>query len=297
MAPGSEEYSKQHLPTYTVDGKAVGFPRRPGIATPRQMVGCVMVDSPALARFPQSAPPAPGAPRIGRQRLGEQVADALIEAILAAEYPSGQYLPSEPELIKRFGVSRTAIREALRVLSARGFVTVEHGRGARVSEQHPQAISGLLQFQLRQGQGNLHHVLEARRMLEMTAAPLAARRADAADLAAMAEALQAMAGSPDAGPYIAADLTFHRAIVGATHNPILVLLNDAIADLLAGMREHTYRLPDTVARSLEDHRWVYEAITAGDGDRSRTRMGEVLDAVEHAIELIEPPGGDEQAVR
>lgn len=223
------------------------------------------------------------------------MADALIEAILAAEYPPGQYLPSEPELIEHFGVSRTAVREALRVLSARGFVTVEHGRGARVTEHHPQAIAGLLQFQLRQGQGNLHHVLEARRMLEMTAAPLAARRADAADLAAMDDALQAMADSPDAPHYIAADLKFHRAIVGATHNPILVLLNDAIADVLTTMREHTYRLPGTVARSLEDHRWVYEAIAAGDADRSRARMGEVLDEVEHAIELIEPPAAEQPA--
>jgi GntR family transcriptional repressor for pyruvate dehydrogenase complex len=253
-----------------------------------------MVISPVSATPPQSAPPAGGVSRIGRQRLGEQVADALIEAILAAEYPPGHYLPSEQELIKRFGVSRTAIREALRVLSARGFVTVEHGRGARVTEQHPQAISGLLQFQLRQGQGNLHHVLEARRMLEMTAAPLAARRAAPADLAAMAEALEAMADNPSASQYIVADLTFHRAIVGATHNPILVLLNDAIADVLASMREHTYRLPGAVARSLEDHRWVFEAIVAGDADRVRLRMAEVLDEVEHAIEQIEPTTDDER---
>jgi DNA-binding FadR family transcriptional regulator len=99
-------------------------------------------------------------PMVTRQRLGEQVADALIESILAGEYPLGEYLPMEAGLIEAFGVSRTAVREALRVLSARGFVTVVHGKGARVSAKHPQAISSLLRFQLRQQRGTAEHVLK-----------------------------------------------------------------------------------------------------------------------------------------
>ena len=225
--------------------------------------------------------------RVGRRRLGEQVADALIDAIVEGAHAPGTYLPTEPELMTRFGVSRTAIREALRILSTHGFVTVEHGKGARVTERSPQAISSLLHVQLRREQGTLHHVLEARRMLEMTAVALAARRAADADFAALDEALTAMGASTGAADYIAADLAYHRAIVLAAHNPVLLLLNDAIADLLAGMRERTYAVPGAVAQSLQDHRWVYEAIASGDPDRARERMAAVLDEVEHAVHLVE----------
>ena len=224
---------------------------------------------------------------VGRQRLGEQVADALIDGIVDGTHAPGTKLPTEPELMARFGVSRTAIREALRILSTHGFVNVEHGKGARVTERSPQAISNLLHVQLRREQGTLHHVLEARRMLEMTAVALAARRAAAADLVVLEEALAAMGASTGASDYIAADLAYHRAIVQAAHNPVLLLLNDAIADLLAGMRERTYAIPGAVAQSLQDHRWVYEAIASGDADQARQRMAAVLDEVEHAVQLVE----------
>jgi GntR family transcriptional repressor for pyruvate dehydrogenase complex len=228
---------------------------------------------------------------VTRQRLGEQVADALIEAILAGEYPLGEYLPTEAGLIEAFGVSRTAVREALRVLSARGFVTVVHGKGARVSAKHPQAISSLLRFQLRQQGGTAEHVMEVRRMLEMTAAGLAAQRATPADLAAMDAALAEMAGSTGARSYIAADMAFHEALMRAAHNPVLALLNDAVTHLLRGMREQTYLVRGAVARSLEDHRWLYEAVADHDPARAQSVMQAILDSVEQAVHRAEAGGG------
>jgi DNA-binding FadR family transcriptional regulator len=224
---------------------------------------------------------------VTRQRLGEQVADALIESILAGKYPLGEYLPTEAGLIEAFGVSRTAVREALRVLSARGFVTVVHGKGARVSAKHPQAISSLLRFQLRQQSGTAEHVLEVRRMLETTAAALAAHRATPADLAAMDVALTEMAGSTGARSYITADMAFHEALMHAAHNPVLAVLNDAITHLLRGMREQTYHVPGAVARSLEDHSWLYEAVADHDPARAESVMGAILDTVEQAIHQAE----------
>mgnify|MGYP001350331597 CR=1 FL=1 len=210
-----------------------------------------------------------------------------MESILAGDHLPGAFLPTESMLIDRFAVSRTAIREALQLLSARGFVSVEHGRGARVTEHYPQAISGLLRFQLRQQHGNLEHILEVRRMLEVTAATLAVSRASADDVERMESALTAMAASQDSGAYIAADLAFHKAIVVAARNPVMELLNDAITHLLVGMREQTYHVPGAVAQSLEDHRWVCDAIAAHDPERARAVMVGVLNQVEGAIRLIE----------
>src|SRR5438034_4993531 len=81
------------------------------------------------------------------------VADRLQEAIAAGEFANGEYLPPEPELCRRFGVSRTVVREALGTLEARGLVAVQHGRGAIILPNRAPAVSSLLRFEWRAGRG------------------------------------------------------------------------------------------------------------------------------------------------
>ncbi len=219
------------------------------------------------------------------------VADRLQEAIAEGRFVEGQYLPPEPDLCRLFGVSRTVVREALGTLEARGLIAVQHGRGAIVLPSRAPAVSSLLHFEWRAGRGALSQLLEVRRVLETAAARLAATRATAADLQRMDEALGRMAAAQTAEEYISADLAFHAAIVLATGNPILGLLNDALADLLHASRRQTYFIPGAVESSLRDHRLVYERIAAGDPTGAEREMAAVLDQVErHLTEAGLAPG-------
>jgi GntR family transcriptional repressor for pyruvate dehydrogenase complex len=211
------------------------------------------------------------------------VADRLEEAIAAGEFAEGEYLPPEPELCRRFGVSRTVVREALGTLEARGLVAVQHGRGAVVLPNRAPAVSSLLRFEWRAGRGTPSQLLEARRVLETAVARLAAARATEADVETMAQALRDMAVAQTPEAYITADLSFHTAIVRAAGNPILGLLNDALAELLRASRRQTYFIPGAVASSLRDHRLVYERIAAGDAEGAEREMAAVLDQVERHI--------------
>lgn len=215
--------------------------------------------------------------------LRAAVAERLAGAIAAGTFPEGSALPAEPELCRQFGVSRTVVREALGTLEARGLVEVQHGRGAFVLPTRAPAVSALLRFEWQAGRGTPAHLLEARRVLEESGARFAGARATPADLQAMETALAEMAGADTPERYIMADLAFHEAIVRAAANPILTLLNDALADLLRTSRRQTYFLPGAVAHSLRDHRRVYERIAAHDPTGAEREMAAVLDAVEKDI--------------
>lgn len=211
------------------------------------------------------------------------VADRLAEAIAGGQYGAGEFLPPEPVLCQQFGVSRTIVREALGTLEARGLVAVQHGRGAVVTPNRAPAVSSLLRFEWQVGRGTLSHLLEARRALEVTVARLAAARVTADNVRAMAQALEAMSAAATPQDYIAADLAFHDAIVRAAGNPILTLLNDALASLLRVSRQQTYLIPGAVASSLRDHRLVYERVAAHDIEGAGREMEAVLDQVERHI--------------
>src|SRR5215831_170236 len=116
------------------------------------------------------------------RKLRDEIADRIAEAIIAGHYPTGEYLPNEQQLAQRFGVSRTVIREATRTLGARGLVDVQQGRGVLVTRGQTEAVSVILDTELRRERGTLTHLVEVRRMLETAVVALAAERATDQDL-------------------------------------------------------------------------------------------------------------------
>jgi GntR family transcriptional repressor for pyruvate dehydrogenase complex len=228
-------------------------------------------------------------------RLHRTLMQALVADIVAGALAEGDRLPTETELAERFGVSRGVAREGLRSLEERGLVTVKHGSGATVRPAtdwdmfNPEVISAVLASD--RGTQLLGDYLECRRLLEIEAAGLAARRATRAHLVALSEALERMtaaatqsAGAPSAEDrFHAADVAFHRAVIQATGNHALGRMTEPVHRALAAARRPLARPELRVERSLPEHRRILAAIAEGDADAARAAMRDHLLTVERYL--------------
>src|SRR6266568_539784 len=147
-------------------------------------------------------------------RVFEQVAEQIEKRILAGELRKGDRLPTERELAEQFHVSRTAVREAMKILAHKGLVDMRPGRGTIVIDGAREAMEnsiGLL-MKLKLGEvGGSDNLVQVREILETEIAALAAVRASEKEIAAMREAIMVMDASlSDADNYIAADNRFHE---------------------------------------------------------------------------------------
>src|SRR5581483_4368117 len=172
-------------------------------------------------------------------RVYEQVAEQIENLILSGELQSGDRLPTEREFAEQFHVSRTAVREAMKLLEQKGLVEMRPGRGTHVIDGTLQAVRHSLGLMMRVGQqGNLLSLVEVRELLEPGIAALAAERAGEEDIAIMRAAIATMDKHLTcADNYIAADNSFHRALAKATQNPVVLSLVDSIVDLLSEQRK------------------------------------------------------------
>ena len=152
-------------------------------------------------------------------KVFEQIADQIEQRILNGELRSGDRLPTERVLAEQFQASRTAVREAMKILAQKGLVEMRPGRGTIVIDGAPEAMQNSigLVMKLQVGEvGGSDNLVEVREILETEIAALAAARATEDEIAAMREAIRVMDVSlSDADAYIAADNQFHRALAKA----------------------------------------------------------------------------------
>jgi len=174
-------------------------------------------------------------PQISRRRLSTEVAEHLERKILNSDIDEGSRLPSEKELGLSFGVSRNAIREALKTLEERGLVRVENGRGAYVTAPSEEMLrSAITRYvQSRLTSDTVDEFYQFREVLEGATARLAAMRSGGHDFQALSKALATMEANEDnVDGWMQGDVAFHRALIGATHNPFFITLLEPVVDRL-----------------------------------------------------------------
>jgi len=216
--------------------------------------------------------------------LADRVATSILERIVAGEFKPGDKLPSERELGDQFGVSRTVVREAVRGLTGRGVISVRAGSGLRVAVVDPASVSESLTLLLRSNRAfDYHHVHEVRAMLEVQMAGAAAERATADDVASARRAAEAMENARGVEQAAQRDLDFHRAIAQATHNPLYLVLHDAIGDALIEVRRANHARGGG-AEAVESHRAIVHGIAAHDREGAEAAMRRHLAAVERLWE-------------
>ncbi|MFU8855070.1 FadR/GntR family transcriptional regulator [Micromonospora sp. SL1-18] len=224
-----------------------------------------------------------------RRGLHGQVVEVIARRILAGELAPGATVDLTA-LQAELDVSLTVLREALKVLSAKGLVDARQKRGTFVRPRADWSLldADVIRWQFAEGADPrlLDQLHEVRSIVEPAAARLAASRASDDDLAALAGALEEMAaGKGDPASAVAADLNFHRALLAATHNELLermeVVMETGLAErdrLVHGGEPHDDPVPS--------HRAVVDAIRAKDATAAETAMRGLLDKAVRDVKKV-----------
>ena len=222
---------------------------------------------------------------IVRSSLSEQVARHLEEWIIARALRPGDRLPSERELCEQFGLSRTVIREAVKVLAERGLVSIQPGRGNFVSQLSAKDLAETVNRFLRFSDEAYEDLLEVRELLEVKIAELAAKRARPEHCERLKAAVEAMvAARDDAGRYLAADLAFHSALAQATQSGVILALIDSFVGFLEDIRLMGFSV-NADKRGPEEHRQIYQAVCDRNPEAARRAMREHLQNVRRDLEI------------
>ena len=220
-------------------------------------------------------------------KVFEQIADQIEQRILNGELRSGDRLPTERVLAEQFQASRTAVREAMKILAQKGLVEMRPGRGTIVINGAPEAMQNSigLVMKLQVGEvGGSDNLVEVREILETEIAALAAARATEDEIAAMREAIRVMDVSlSDADAYIAADNQFHRALAKATQNSLILILIDSIVNPLSEQRKHIFAVEGGPERGQFHHRRILESIIRRNPENARAAMHAHLQQVREDV--------------
>lgn len=203
----------------------------------------------------------------------------LRDMIHRGELSSGDRLPPERDLAKILGVSRPTLRAGIRTLSAVGVLKSKQGAGTFVAEAD---VSPALDSNPLRLMASLHgfssaEMFEARLLLEMAIAGLAAERATSEHIAVMAEEIAEMFATLDEPEeYLVHDMRFHQMIAAASGNRILTALMNMVASILFDVRSKTVYRAQDLKESAEMHRQIYRAIREHDTGAARKMMRDHL---------------------
>ena len=203
------------------------------------------------------------------QTLSQKIERKIEEAIRQKKLIKGERLPTEKELCASFAVSRTALREALRRLHARGLIQIHKGSGMYVSEiKIEDAINSLnLYYDLKFDSNLIAQIIEVRRLFEPEVARLAARNRTNEDLAVLKENIRALERCNSDNTQLEVDTInrFHTNLAKATGNPIVIISLEPIYSLLPRMRNFIYaNVEGEKEYTLDAQKKIYAAIERQD---------------------------------
>ena len=220
---------------------------------------------------------------IHSSKVFERVAEQIEKRILDGELHKGDRLPTERELADQFQVSRTAVREAMKILAQKGLVDMRPGRGTIVIDGASAAMQNSigLMMKLKLGEiGGSDSLVEFRTILEVEIAALAAARTTEKEISVMRSAIEAMDESlNDADAFIAADNMFHEALAQATQNALIIILINSIVSLLSEQRKQIFEVEGGPQRGQIHHRRILESVVRRDPEAARAAMRSHLQQV------------------
>jgi GntR family transcriptional repressor for pyruvate dehydrogenase complex len=214
-------------------------------------------------------------------RLYEQIVQQIEQSIHEGRLKAGDQLPTERELAQQFGVSRTAVREAVKILTEKGLVESFSGRGTFVTSPRTQPSRNPLDVFFESSDlENPAYLVELRQIVEPEVTALAVSRIEEQQLTMMREAVAVMDRSmnePEA--YIEADLDFHLALAEAAANPIILSLLDSIVGVLRNQRLGIFGVDGGPSRGQMHHKRILEAIERRDPGAAREAMWAHLEQI------------------
>jgi len=196
----------------------------------------------------------------------------------------GDKLPPERELAEAFGVSRTSVRDAIRVLEMQGMVEPRQGDGTLVRDLSPDSLVNPLASVLGRNGRLLTELLDVRKILEPPLAARAAAHASDADLGNLSAILDRQAEKVRRGELaIDEDTQFHYTIATAAQNSVVMRVVDVLMDLLRESRERSLQVKGRLQKSLAGHRQIFGAIRSRDEAAAEAAMRQHLQEIEDVI--------------
>ena len=226
-----------------------------------------------------------------RRSLHGQVAHKIAMRIISGEINPGDYLSTEEAASSDLKISRTAYREALKVLAAKGLVESRPKTGTRVRSRSEWNMldPDLLAWSFETGPSETfaRSLFEFRQIIEPAAAAIAAERADADEIRTMKNAIEAMkSAGEDHLQWVEADLAFHLSVLEATHNELLTSFGYLVESALAQSFELSDRKPGARNLSLPRHVQLYEFIAARDSAGAQSTMLQLLKEARRDLEDV-----------
>ncbi len=226
--------------------------------------------------------------KINRQNFPEQIADQLAEIIIYRKMKPGDKFPPELTLAAEYGVSRSVVREALRILAAQGIIEVINGKGALVREIDNHQLRSFFKRSLKSGTASVRELMEVRIPLEVTAAGLAARRRSMDQIAEMIKITREMPQLiDDMQAYTDYDFQFHILIAEAAGNTTLLHLISSIRESIKDLIRLGLEIQNSgkeKERIQKFHETIVSAIAEGDREASEREMTAHLTEALNALE-------------
>lgn len=219
--------------------------------------------------------------RIVRRKLSDEVLERLLRLISEGDLKTGDAMPSERDLMERFGVGRPAIREAMQSLASMGLVSISHGERARIQELTAQSIFRQVDLSahmmLQRSSASLEHLKSARLFFERGMVREAAAKAGAEDVArlrATIEEQRTLLGKVD--EFMAADMRFHTQIAALSGNPIFISVSEAMLGWLKSYHTELLVWSGKENHTLAEHTEIVDAIAAHDAEAAEAAMARHL---------------------
>ena len=231
------------------------------------------------------------------QLLSHAVERAVEDSIRQGQLAPGMRMPPEFQLCEQFGVSRTVLREALRMLSGRGLLRIEKGRGIFVSELTTETVTTPLELYLHQKLGPLYwlNVIRARQIIEPAIAAEAALHRTSEDLDRLEQDFRELQDCRSgSGDLTALDMAFHLHIAEASGNPVVPLLVQPIHTLMPRIKASVHQVVmDARESAIAWHGKILQAIADGVAEEARLCMARHLDVSEdHVRQVMEVEAAD-----
>lgn len=217
---------------------------------------------------------------MARKSLVAEVADHLLDQIVAGQLPADSPIPGELELSATLEVSRMTVREAIKTLLAQRIIRVERGRGTYVNPINQwSSLDAVLRATSADSGAEQAAVqlIELRRMLETGACELAASKIGASELQALREHLDGMQKAheqKDVDLFVREDLAFHEVILRASGNVFVPALFEPLGRVLSERRRETSALPEIQGHAIAQHEKILDALRAASPSKARAAMDE-----------------------
>ncbi|WP_312654281.1 FadR/GntR family transcriptional regulator [Proteiniclasticum sp.] len=216
-------------------------------------------------------------------KVYEQVIEQIKYMITSGELKKGDKLPPERELVEKFQVSRTSVREALRALQIIGLIECKQGGGNYIRDSFEDNLIEPLSLMFVLQNSRNSEILELRRVLEIETATLAAKKIGEKDLKRIGEIIALMKGEPDEKDNVVLDKELHYLIARASGNRLIVSILTAVSSLMDSFikeaREAIINKDENKSVLLEHHENIYKALAAHDEKEAAKVMNDHMNLI------------------